>query len=710
MSTVFKRWWNTRGGREITRAPLMKAQPQVDTSTWSGWFKSFFQRAKLQQVRSPIPSFSSQAHAFSPFGRSGQRRSYSTGTLARLQEPIAVSLSPDSKLISQRQAQDILRKLKEENPWGSSEGDLEVALQSPLGKEISTFLNENEIDAIEQVVIELLGEQGRFVGEVYGQEILIKMLEKNDELISKLFPIMEKNCDKVWRDLLDAILRRLPSEKLLQAKNMIKSFFSEVSIYYLPSRYKYKDMSRLFTDDISQFIQILKIICNKISPFVGKNKKWGEEYDEFVSNLANTITEKLSEDDFKALLEELLKKPNTVGFNVFNKLILSKPGLKNFIDNYIKQSLEEEEGGRAIAYRASHSPEFKKCVVNYIKKERDLNIGLMPVDFLSTSLDGSDFIKVIFGFDNTYEHVPSYRHLVKYYKDFADWDYVEIIKNPIFKNVIQDIIRKEKELVDAGYDVYYHGGIWDNNFLSDLYIMLYAYKSGKDVKDFIFLHFDDPVLGKVSKLFFESEEKTRERLLFEGNAVPKTSKLDDVLGIGRSTLFLAKYLFGNLSKPGCSPIGLMLENFNWGKGNISIKEIFSMFDLKKKHAGLGSYGRLVQVAVPKKNIDKCIYRSMLGCHGQQEALSIPGLGTTNDMNIISDYVNKNPQEELEFILIMTRDPYGGHSLDSGMKMFSYNLVEPEKMAQFKEEEKDEFSKIEKDLVEENTQEKAGLGN
>lgn len=261
----------------------------------------------------------------------------------------------------------------------------------------------------------------------------------------------------------------------------------------------------------------------------------------------------------------------------------------------------------------------------------------------------------------------------------------------------------------------------ENGFLSDIYMMLHSYKSGKNPKNFRFLHFDDPLFGTISQSFFESEENTRERLVSKGTLAAYDTQLSEALGVGRSALFLAKYLFGNLSAPGCSPLALMLNNYNWGKELLSetgeklltVKEIFRMFGyldvykeceqellrLQEKYQNLSPYGQLIQIAIPKENLSKWVYHSKLGHHAQKEKFVLSNGKITDDMDIISEDVNKNPKRNFECVLVMARGKGGPFDPESGMEMFTYDLVEPEKMAEFKEEEKQLFDRILKSLKE-----------
>ncbi|HLJ31012.1 MAG TPA: hypothetical protein VKU36_01115 [Candidatus Babeliales bacterium] len=360
---------------------------------------------------------------------------------------------------------------------------------------------------------------------------------------------------------------------------------------------------------------------------------------------------------------------------------------------------------------------FFKRLIPILKKYKELYIKreMMMVNLirLFEGMDDPDFLEVIFGLDNNYAQTPSYRHLQNNYGGLSmsvsdlipGYGYmVGRLFNPNFIHMIQQIIYKEKELIDAGYEVFYHGRRWANGFLSDMYGMLYSYKSGKELNDFIFTQLDDPALGKVSEKFYAAETEKRERLIKEGN--PYNSKKHSFGIINRaSLLFLNKFLFGNMHNLGSSSLFYALLGINVGKIDFPIKEIFNMFgcddayqefaqqlkDLRQEYNSLTGYGEMLQIAVPKKNVDECIYYTRSG--GPKEEFVSEADEITTDINVILESLDKNPRDIVEFVLVETRDKFGGLNPESGIKVFSYNAVDPKKMAAFKEKEKELFERI-----------------
>src|SRR5438105_5143749 len=190
-------------------------------------------------------------------------------------------------------------------------------------------------------------------------------------------------------------------------------------------------------------------------------------------------------------------------------------------------------------------------MIESMKAEKDPYLQSLIWDVLTDVFRGQNFLEKVLDIDKSYTQTPSYRHLEQYYrglKNLGDVEkyyqgisspfHAEIIFSPIFINMVKNIMREEKKLIDAGYDVYYHATRSEYGLLSDLYTIFYSYKSGKDLKNFRFIHLDDPILGKISEKFFKSEEATRQRLLSDENKASAEVRQDKFLGRGQNTLFL----------------------------------------------------------------------------------------------------------------------------------------------------------------------------
>ena len=351
--------------------------------------------------------------------------------------------------------------------------------------------------------------------------------------------------------------------------------------------------------------------------------------------------------------------------------------------------------------------------IHIIKQHKNVFLKSADDFAMIEGVGGDYFLDIVFDIDSSYGQTPSYRHLKKYHSKLRilNLSYA----GPVFNdqnfqsNIIRKPIHKEKELIDLGYEVMYHARSWRHGFLSDIYSMLYSYKSGKQLKDFIFTHLDDPVLGNVSERFYLSETEKRERLIKEGN--PDNSKTNIFGRSNRaSLLFLNKFLFGNLSNLGSCSMSYILANYNMGNIDFSIEEVFTMFGrsdvykefesrlkkLEEEHNRLTEYGELLQIAIPKNNVDKCVYYTTSG-GPKVELLRVGDLMKTTDydtgIKVILKDLDENPRDVCEFVLVNTRDQFGGLNPDSGIKMFSYNAADPEKWAEFQQKEHALFASI-----------------
>jgi hypothetical protein len=384
---------------------------------------------------------------------------------------------------------------------------------------------------------------------------------------------------------------------------------------------------------------------------------------------------------------------------------------RNLIKELMEQSFIASTRGEPILYQ-----KFIKIINQYAHVFLK-SPGNFPM--LTQHLEGNKLLGMVFDIDSSCRQTPSYRHLERFHSKLSGLNKGSsgpTYAGPVFNdhnfqsNIIYKPLHKEKELIDLGYEVMYHARRWRYAFLSDIYSMLYSYKSGKQLKDFIFTHLDDPVLGNVSEDFYESEKKKRERLIKEGNLYDSK---DNILGRANraSLLFLNKFLFGNLGKVGSCSMNYILENRNIGEIDFSIEELFAMFgrsdvykefesrlkELQEEHNRLTEYGELLQIAIPKNNVDKCVYYTTSGGPKREFVFARDDLMKeaeyTTDIKLILKDLDENPQNECEFVLVNTRDQFGGLNPDSGIKVFSYNAADPEKWAEFKQKEHDLFASI-----------------
>ncbi len=305
-----------------------------------------------------------------------------------------------------------------------------------------------------------------------------------------------------------------------------------------------------------------------------------------------------------------------------------------------------------------------------------------------------------------YADTASYKHLNKYISDIIK-KYPSMLINPNLFNMVKSALQKEKEENDLGYETFYNVRKWQYNFISDIYTMLYEYKSGTILNAFVFTHFDDSdsVLEKIHPRFFESEKAKHELLLKKGN-------IPDIAGY-ETLLFLNKFLFGNVTNydPGTCSIYFLLSNENNTPKNISIQEIFAMFgdfniynmykeklqNLQQEHNALSQYGELLTIAIPKNKVDQSVYHS--SAFGYKEAFLTQDLKIISDSTDILNSLNQNLDDDgSEFAMPNTKiiGP------NSGIKVFSFNAVDTDKMKAFKEKEEILFAEIIQSMKEEDS--------
>jgi hypothetical protein len=382
------------------------------------------------------------------------------------------------------------------------------------------------------------------------------------------------------------------------------------------------------------------------------------------------------------------RSPVREGYRVMD-IINTVQNLRNALMRLVINKIENEHDAKKIE---------KLCVLLRKHYARTPEVKL-----------GARFMEIRLGINNNLAQIPSVKHLRMGFEDSrisGDWLLV-LLDNPYFAPMVQQILHKEKELIDQNYEVFYHARRWQYGFLTDVYDMLYEYKSGKELHDFMFTQLDDPVVGKVSDKFYVAETEIRKRLMKEGN--PYDSNNNSFGRVNRQRLlFLNKFLFGNLRNLGSCSMYYFLRNANIGDITFSVKEIFNMFglndayqafadelqQLQKEHNTLSKYGEMLQIAIPKDNVDKSVYHTEPGGPTLEFALTGDGeKTTTTDIKTILADLDKNPQDIAEFVLVETRDKLGGLNPESGIKVFSYNTVEPAKLTAFKEKEKALFERI-----------------
>lgn len=106
------------------------------------------------------------------------------------------------------------------------------------------------------------------------------------------------------------------------------------------------------------------------------------------------------------------------------------------------------------------------------------------------------------------------------------------------------------------------------------------------------------------------------------------------------------------------------------------------------------------MAVPKKTINKQVYLAADG--GRRKNVYIAGIGNTSNMRIIMEALTGSPEkveniDSLEFCIPMTYDKQGALNPESGIKMFTFNTADPEKLAVYYVHQQKLFAQIGRDL-------------
>ncbi len=618
---------------------------------------------------------------------------------------VPVNIVEIDKSDGQIESEEILAKLEEPNPWNNL-----------FEKRIKNFLEKNSVNDIGNVF-------DRLIATEQGFEILNEMSTNDGSFAVKLLPLVEKKFDHIKDDyFIKNIIVRIPADRfVLQTDSLKEKFLNRASLPFIVMS-GVETVAKLLPNNSAK---CLKALINMHEKWLAENKDIGSDlrsgYRKLGEFLKNSAVEKLAHitvGNVKELVSDEDVWKTELGTQLIRQLVSDNSQFKDLLVNYLinnKYLWRNSTGFDLMKQHAAEDSTFRDSLVDSIKGEKDVYVQQLTFLILLEVLEGSPFLELVLGIDGRYSQTPSYRHLKKYYHYLKDWDNnIESILNPVFTNMIQELMRNEKELIDNGFEVVYHGRNFEYHFLSYIYKKLYSYKSGEDLKDFIFTHLDDPVLGKVSEFFLKSEQEARERLLAQGNLLPTSGEntLESFLGKGSPILFLSKYAFGNLTVPGCNSMYLMLQNKNWGEITITTQEVFSMFGykdiydkyekelsrLKSEHKSLSKHGELLQIAIPKNDVDKYIYHTKIGVHGPREKFAIPGIGETDDTKVIVDDVDKNPVDPIEFALVNTRDT-------KRTKVSSHTLVRPIAMEIFEEKLSRLFDEILPDCQKKDEQEK-----
>lgn len=274
------------------------------------------------------------------------------------------------------------------------------------------------------------------------------------------------------------------------------------------------------------------------------------------------------------------------------------------------------------------------------------------------------------------------------------------------------VLEKERDYQKKGYYTFVHGQKRAYLFPEKMYTFLWQLHEGVELENFLFAHIKPLLVTDKEK---DDEEQMRRYLLKYGRKPgdgPMRQKL----------LFLNYGLFGNLNDSSSSTANYVASNVNFGSKPIAVttKDAFEFLGYQKiykkyqkeiealeKDYAVSNYGTILLIAVPKKDIAKYVYlcssgSSGFGMGGVRRAITIKGVGTTDDINIIMNALIRNPSalntDDVEFCLIMTQKD-GGLDPKTGIKVVPILAGDAKANAALEKREKELCAKIRKEIQE-----------
>ncbi len=605
-------------------------------------------------------------------------------------------------------------------------------MSSSLRANTQTFLENNNSNAIKNVFSKL-------IKDFSGIRFLETTCKKDPSLSIKILPLIQETLtDPLFietlpaKDITKSEFFQLISTILVQTShttdstqihtiNAIKEQLLPILIHhpFYTCCINTTVLGTILPNDIKSFITTINTFDMHSTDLKNQYKR------SFIGSMSSLLTQKIVSEKNKEKREKLYVMiiEKEYALQTIEKIFTNNKDLIAEIVSALKNKLSTDNIytsdfclllENVFDFLQYKSPLFAKDLTNSITAQfNKLSQTEQGIKLFKTTVGESVYRIKTLGLNNQAE-TASYRHLEKFASDVTK-QFPIIFDNPNILSMIQATLQKENQLNDLGYEIFYHGRRWKYGLISDIYSKLFSYKSRKELDDFIFTHLDDPVLGKKNERFLASERAKREQLLTEGNIFSHDTK-NNPLGISnrQALLFLNKFLFGNTNRRGSSSFDYVLNDTNVGEKEFSIQDILAMFgysnmyhmyekelqNLQKEYNILSIFGELLLIAVPKNKLNKCVYYTTSG--GPKLSFNIPGVGTTTNTEKIVHYLDKNPEDICEFVLINTRDEDGGLNPDSGIKVFSFNTVDPDKMKAFKEKENALFARIIQSIEQEET--------
>ena len=270
--------------------------------------------------------------------------------------------------------------------------------------------------------------------------------------------------------------------------------------------------------------------------------------------------------------------------------------------------------------------------------------------------------------------------------------------NQLYSGLIDTILAKEQELTNNGYYTFVHGQRWQFRLVEQWFTKLWEIRNKRSVSDFLFIHCEKLCQTKDE---LNKESELRKHILQFGGQNHR-----------EKLLFLNYAFFGNENNWCSCTAHYLLNNFSMIDIKIRLRDVFTMLDYKKyykayhdelkkleaEHTSLTSTGHLLLVGIPKNILTDCIYVS--GGGGVLASSCVDG-NWTNDITLIMDNLRNHPEKMkdtniIQFCLVLTGDML---TPDSGIKVYSYNIADPVKLANFEKKSADLFARIKKDIEE-----------
>jgi hypothetical protein len=283
--------------------------------------------------------------------------------------------------------------------------------------------------------------------------------------------------------------------------------------------------------------------------------------------------------------------------------------------------------------------------------------------------------------------LPTETHLALHYDVIART--FPMLNNPLVKEplhkVIQDVMNLEQQH-SGNYHTFVHAQRWPYHLLEMVYRNLWEIKNNRKLENFRFAHTKD------------YRPKTKQKV-DHAHIIEKGRNGFYDIETRDKQLFLNANLFGNTTNLGSCTLGYFIGNENVSDVKVSIDAIFAKFGqyavyekyksefdaLEQEHEALNKKkcGNILFYAIPKEKINDCVALVLPG--GYKTTALINGK-ETGDVSVILDALTTNPhnvtqQDIKEFTLSMTDQ--GGMNPDSGIKVFSVNAADPEKLAAWK---------------------------